>query len=145
MKLSAAATALATLATTVSAVPTTLSTRGSGTGADTCENPGRTVWIVTETNNPVGDYFGWGNAALQDIRHRLTSQSEATASNKADKLAVTSLGDVDATKFYELMPLSDPENPQFEIAMENRTNLMHKGWSIEFAYDHAWQSMNDKF
>lgn len=145
MKLTAAITALATLAATVTAVPTSHSARGANIGAGSCENPGRTVWIVTETNDPVGDYYGWGTAALQDLRHRLTSESEATASNKADRLAVTSLGDVDATQFYELMPLSDPENPQFDIAMENRTNLMHKGWSIEFAYDHAWNSMNDKF
>lgn len=145
MKLSAAITALAAFAATATAVPTSISARGGDNGGGTCENPGRTVWIVTETNDPVGDYYGWGTAALQDIRHRLTSESEATASNKADRIAVTSLGDVDATQFYELMPLSDPENPQFDIAMENRTNLIHKGWSIEFAYDHAWKSMNDKF
>lgn len=148
MKVTAGLTALATFAATVAALPAAvpLRARGGSSAAGSCENPGRAVWIVTEFNEPITDYYHWSREAMRELGKRLTSASEATASNKADKLALTGFGRSEGPyKYHDWFDLSDPDDNGFQIALENTTNNLWSGTNPEHAMEWAMNSMKDRF
>lgn len=83
---------------------------------------------------------------MRELGKRLTSASQATASNKADKLALTGFGRSEGgPKYHDFFDLGDPDANGFQIALENTTNNYWSGSNPEYAMEWAMNSMNDRF